>query len=142
MKMYTLILIPLLFIGCNFNKTYRNREEDKQEAEKITEKFYSLIKNNNRKEALKLFGEKFFKLTRKDQLNKMLNEINSSCGSKISDTKLTTWETFVSIGTNPKSEYVLLYKVNRNIKNTQEKITLEKNNDSIKIVGYDVSLAE
>ncbi|TXI98631.1 hypothetical protein [Chryseobacterium sp. WX] len=142
MKKYTLILIPLLFIGCNFNKTYRNREEDKQEAEKITEKFYSLIKNNNRKEALKLFGEKFFKLTRKDQLNKMLNEINSSCGSKISDTKLTTWETFVSIGTNPKSEYVLLYKVNRNIKNTQEKITLEKNNDSIKIVGYDVSLAE
>ncbi|OCA79866.1 hypothetical protein BBH99_05325 [Chryseobacterium contaminans] len=141
MKKYTLILIPLLFIGCNFNKTYRNREEDKQEAEKITEKFYSLIKNNNRKEALKLFGEKF-KLTRKDQLNKMLNEINSSCGSKISDTKLTTWETFVSIGTNPKSEYVLLYKINRNIKNTQEKITLEKNNDSIKIVGYDVSLAE
>ena len=55
MKKYTLILIPLLFIGCNFNKTYRNREEDKQEAEKITEKFYSLIKNNNRKEALKLF---------------------------------------------------------------------------------------
>ena len=29
MKKYTLILIPLLFIGCNFNKTYRNREEDK-----------------------------------------------------------------------------------------------------------------
>lgn len=142
MKKYTLILIPLFFIGCNFNKTYRNREEDKQEAEKITEKFYSLIKNNKRKEALKLFGEKFFKLTRKDQLNEMLNEINSSCGSKISDTKLITWETFVSIGTNPKSEYVLLYKVNRNIKNTQEKITLEKNNDSIKIVGYDVSLAE
>ncbi|AZB26285.1 hypothetical protein EG339_17660 [Chryseobacterium bernardetii] len=108
MKKYTLILIPLLFIGCNFNKTYRNREEDKQEAEKITEKFYSLIKNNNRKEALKLFGEKFFKLTRKDQLNKMLNEINSSCGSKISDTKLTTWETFVSIGTNPKSECIII----------------------------------
>ena len=28
--------------------------------------------------------------------------------------------------------------IERNIQNTQEKFTLEKNNDSIKIVGYDV----
>ncbi|MGE8434817.1 hypothetical protein [Chryseobacterium joostei] len=68
--------------------------------------------------------------------------INAKCGAQILDTQLTIWETFVSVGTQPKSQYVLSYKVKRNIQNTQEKITLEKNNDSIKIVGYDVSLAE
>lgn len=147
MKKYILILIALLVISCNFNKTYHNREEDKQEAEKITEKFYDLIKKNERQEAFKLFGKKFFnveqgKITNKEQLGQMLNDINSECGDKISNIQLNTWETFVSIGTNPKSQYVLLYRIKRNIQNTQEKITLEKDNDSIKIVGYDVSLTE
>jgi len=142
MKKYILILITLLFISCNFNKTYRNREEDKQDAEKITEKFYSLLKKDNREEAFKLFGDKFFKITNKEQLNKMLNDIKTSCGDQILHTQLATWETLVSKGTSPQSEYVLIYKVNRNIKNTQEKITLQKNNDSIKIVGYDVNLTQ
>ncbi|WP_213280347.1 hypothetical protein [Chryseobacterium indologenes] len=138
MKKYILILISLFLISCNFNKTYRNREEDKQYAGKITEKFYSLLKKDNREEAFKLFGNKFFKITNKEQLKQMLDMINKDCGNSIDTIELTTWETFVSVGTNPKSDYVLLYKVNRNIKNTQEKITLQKNNDSIKIVGYDV----
>lgn len=147
MKKYILILIALMVISCNFNKTYRNREEDKQEAEKITEKFYDLIKKNERQEVFKLFGKKFFnveqgKITNKEQLGQMLDDINAECGDKISSNQLTIWETFVSVGTNPKSQYVLLYKVKRNIQNTQEKFTLEKNLDSIKIVGYDVSLTK
>lgn len=61
---------------------------------------------------------------------------------KISNIQLTIWETFVSVGTSSKSQYVLSYRVERNIQNTQEKITLEKDVDSIKIVGYDVSLTK
>jgi len=142
MNKYILILITLFLISCNFNKTYRNREEDKKEAEKITEKYYALIKENNRQEAFKLIGNKFFETTNKKQLNQMIDDINAECGDKISETQLTNWETFVSVGTNAKSQYVLLYKVKRNVQNTQEKITLEKDDDSIKIVGYDVHLAK
>jgi len=137
MKKYILILISFLFIGCGFDKTYHNREEDRQDAEKVTEKFYDLIKQNNRKEAFKLIGDKFFKTTNKKQLNQMIDDINAECG-EISDSQLTIWETFVSVGTNSKSQYVLSYRIERDIQNTQEKFTLEKNNDSIKIVGYDV----
>lgn len=42
-------------------------------------------------------------------------------------------------GTNSRNEYILIYNVNRDIKNTQEKFTLHKENDSIKIVGYYIS---
>ncbi|MCS3529066.1 hypothetical protein [Chryseobacterium sp. JUb7] len=142
MKKYVLILISFLFLGCNFDKTYHNREGDKQDAQKITKKFYSLLKKNNREEAFKLIDNNFFETTNKKQLNQMIDDINAECGDKISDTQLTIWETFVSVGTQPKSQYVLSYKVKRNIQNTQEKFTLEKNDDSIKIVGYDVSLTK
>ncbi|WP_312902856.1 hypothetical protein [Chryseobacterium taichungense] len=138
MKKCILILVVLFLTSCNFNKTYHNREEDKKEAEKITGKFYALIKENNTQEAFKLIGNKFFETTNKKQLNQMIDDINAECGDKISNTQLTIWETFVSVGTNPKSQYVLSYKVERNIQNTQEKFTLEKEDDSIKIVGYDV----
>lgn len=142
MNKYILLLIAFFLVSCNFNKTYRNREEDKKEAEKITEKFYDLIKENNRPEAFKLIGKKFFETTNKKQLNQMMDDINAECGDKISDTQLTIWETFVSVGTNPKSQYVLSYKVKRNLQNTQEKITLEKDHDSIKIMGYNVHLTK
>ncbi|ASK30716.1 hypothetical protein CEY12_11575 [Chryseobacterium sp. T16E-39] len=142
MNKYILLLIAFFFVSCNFNKTYHNREEDKQDAEKITERFYYLIKNDDRQEAFKLIGSKFFETTNKKQLNQMIDDINAECGDKISNTKLTIWETFVSVGTNPKSQYVLSYKVKRNIQNTREKITLEKDDDSIKIVGYDVNLTK
>lgn len=142
MKKYILILIASILVSCNFNKIYQNREEDKKDAEKIANKFYSLIQQNNRQEAFKLFGEKFFTITSKGQLNQMIDNINMSCGSNMKTTELISWETFVSIGTNTKSEYVLLYKIHRNIKNTQEKITLQKDNDTIKIVGYNVDLMQ
>ncbi|AZA77615.1 hypothetical protein EG347_08850 [Chryseobacterium sp. G0186] len=142
MKKLLFLLISFLFISCNFNQTYHNREEDKKDAEKITGKFYSLLKKNNREEAFKLIDNKFFETTNKKQLNQMIDDINAECGDKISDTQLKIWETSVSVGTNSKSQYILLYRVERNIQNTQEKFTLEKDDDSIKIVGYDVSLAQ
>jgi hypothetical protein len=54
------------------------------------------------------------------------------------DARTSGGETLVIKGTNPKSEYVLVYNVKRDIKNTQEKFTLHKEGDSIKIVGYDI----
>lgn len=143
MKRYLLFFLTLfLLTSCDFNKTYRNRAQDKLDAEKTTNHFYSLLKENKESQVYELFGDKFFRITPKEQLAKMLKDIGNKCGNKIFNITLEKSESFVSIGTNPKAEYVLLYKIQRNLKNTEEKITLEKVNDSIKIVGYDVSLSK
>ena len=142
MRKYLLVLIIFILVACNFNSTNYNREEDKNDAEKITQKFYSLIKENKRVEIFSLFGDKFYSITSKQQLGQMLDNISSECGDKISDIKLQNWETSVTIGTNSKSQYVLLYQIQRDLKPTKEKITLEKVKGDIKIVGYNVNIAE
>ncbi|WP_027383542.1 hypothetical protein [Epilithonimonas caeni] len=137
MKKYSSILFIILLTGCNFNTVYKNREQDKQDAEKVTEKFYSLMNSNNRQKAIKLMSQKLFKITSKEKFNQILDESSKECGNIISDS-LIHWETVAVEGTNPKNEYVLIYDVKRDIKNTQEKFTLYKENDSIKILGYDI----
>jgi len=59
---------------------------------------------------------------------------------KIKDDSLSNWRTFVSKGTNPISEYELTNLVKRDSGQTQEVITLQKENDTIKIVGYRIDL--
>ncbi len=54
----------------------------------------------------------------------------------IKNNSLIYWETTIIKGTDSKNEYVLIYNVERDIKNTQEKFTLHKYGDSIKVVGY------
>ncbi|TXF79607.1 hypothetical protein [Chryseobacterium sp.] len=142
MKYNIIILTAFLLLNCSFNSTRKNKEEDKIDAENITKQFYSILNKSDTRELYQLFGEKFFNITSKKQLEKMLYDISTECGSKVTNTKLKKWETFVSNGTDSRSEYVLLYIVQRNIKNTEEKITLEKENGNIKIVGYDVTLAK
>lgn len=137
MKKYILVLIAFILVSCNFNKIYHNREEDKKESEKITEKFYALIKENNRQEAFRLASKNLFRATSKDNFNKILDNASIECGS-IKNYSLNHWETIIIKGNNPRGEYVLIYDVNRSIKNTKEKFTLKKENDSIKILGYNI----
>lgn len=48
MKKYILILISFIFIGCSYDKIYENREEDRQDAQKVVNKFYYLIQHDNK----------------------------------------------------------------------------------------------
>lgn len=139
MKTYILILITLFLTSCNLNRTYENREEDKKEAEKITQKFFSLVKENNKQEALKLFGKGFFKVSNKNELNQTIEWTKKEAGN-ISNYSLYEWETTVVTGTNPKANYLLVYNAQRDKINTEEIFSLEKENDSIKIIGYKVNL--
>ncbi|MDC8102987.1 hypothetical protein ACNFU2_20590 [Chryseobacterium sp. PTM-20240506] len=138
-KSSLLILVLLLITSCNFNHIYENREEDKKEAEKITQKFYSLIKANRKEEILKLFSAKFFKATSKDKLIGMIDWTNKEAGSS-SNYSLYEWETSVVKGTNSKAEYLLSYYVKRDKINTFEIFSLQKETDSIKIIGYEINL--
>lgn len=124
-------------MSCNFNSTYQNREADKKDAEKVAQKFYTFINDNNRENAFKLISKNLFKVTPKEKFNQILNNSFMECGN-IKNDSLIQWETLVVKGSNPKSEYVLIYNITREIKNTQEKFTLHKEGDSIKIVGYDI----
>jgi len=124
-------------MSCNFNSTYQNREEDKKDAENVAQKFYTFINNNNKENAFELVSKNLFKVTPKEKFNQILNNSFMECGN-IKNDSLIQWETLVVKGNNPKSEYVLIYNITRDIKNTQEKFTLHKEGDSIKIVGYDI----
>ena len=139
MKKYFLILITFFFLSCNFNRTFENREEDKKDAEKITTNFFILLKNNDRNGVAKLFSDKFFQVTSKEKLNQMLNYTNK-VGGKMLNNSLSNWETTIVKGTNPKADYLMTYYVKRDSINTQEIFSLQKENDSIKIVGYKIDL--
>lgn len=141
MKYFVSIILLSLFISCNFNSINKNREEDKKDAEKITDQFYNLIKQNNKEEIFKLCGNELFKLAPKEKVNQMLDTSSSQFGN-IESYSLIYWETTAIKGTNSKNEYILIYNVERDIKNTQEKFTLHKDNDSIKIVGYYINPAQ
>lgn len=60
MKKYLLIIFSLSLVSCSFDKIYDNRDEDKNDAQKITEKFYYFILQDNSIDAFKLFSNTFF----------------------------------------------------------------------------------
>lgn len=126
MRKYILIFLALLLINCS------SKEPDRKEAEKITQKFYTLLKENNRDEIFKLCGDELFKIASKEQVNQMFDTSSSQFGNVKNDS-LIYEQTNIIKGVN---EYVLIYNVSRDIKNTQEKFTLHKEGNSIKIVGY------
>ncbi|NIF05275.1 hypothetical protein F3J23_07445 [Chryseobacterium sp. Tr-659] len=130
MKKYIIILISFLFIGCSYDKIYENRESDKQEAQKITDRFYSLIKQNNKEEAFKLFNQE---TTSKEKFYMIYDKVENENGA-IKDYKLSAWQTFIVKGTNSKADYLLTYDVTRNISNTKEFFLMQKENDTIKII--------
>lgn len=129
MKKYILILLALFFTNCS------SGEKNIKEAEKITQKFYILLKENDREKILKLYGDELFKIASKEQINQMLDTSFSQFGN-IKNDSLIYQQTNIIKGAHSKNEYVLIYNVNRDIKNTQEKFTLHEEGDSIKVVGY------
>lgn len=128
-----------LLISCNFNRFYKDRESDKADGEKIPQKFYWEIQyGTNQDDIYKLFSEKFFSVTNKEKLAELLNITNKI--GPIQEYHLSKWETLVVKGSNPKSEYLFTYDVNRGTEKTEETFTLEKDKTgNIKIVGYHVN---
>jgi hypothetical protein len=137
-KIYFLI-ISLLLISCSFNEFYKDRESDKKDGEKVSQKFYWELRHGaNQDDIYKLFGEKFFAVTDKEKLVELLNITNKI--GPIQEYNLSKWETLVVKGSNAKSEYLLTYDVKRGVETTHETFTMEKDkNGDIKIVGYRVN---
>ena len=139
MKTYFLIVLSIFLTSCYHDQTYRNRNADKNDAEKVTEKFYSSIDSNKKQETLDLFSSLFFKKTNPKDLNAILDWAVKEAKTGSSH-KLTNWHTLVIEGTDPKSEYTLTYNATRGSVNTEETFNMEKEKDQIKIVGFKIDV--
>ncbi|MDQ0592903.1 hypothetical protein QFZ37_001272 [Chryseobacterium ginsenosidimutans] len=140
MKPIIYLLFFFLLISCNFNQFYKDRESDKEDGEKIPQKFYwELRYGGNQDNIYKLFGEKFFAVTNKDKLAELINVTQNKIGP-VQEYNLVKWETMVVKGSNARSEYLFTYDVKRGSENTEEIFTMERDKDGdIKIVGYRVN---
>ncbi|MBO9693588.1 hypothetical protein [Chryseobacterium sp.] len=136
MKKYIVILITFVLVSCSYNKIYEDRESDKQDAQKIINKFYFLIQqNNDKKEVFRLFSKRFFQEVEKERFEQILNKTDSDFG-KVKDYELTNSWTQIIEGSNPISKYELSYVVTRDSTQTKEYFRLQKEKDSIKIISY------
>lgn len=136
-----LIAFLLLFTltSCVFTSTYTNREADKQEAEKVTNSFFELIKAKNYEAAYPLFSDDFFSVTPKPKLKEMFVTIQDKLGD-LTSTNLDQWQTKVVKGTDPSSEYDLLYQNQHAKFKSAEEFKLTKNWDGkIRILYYHVT---
>lgn len=132
---FFVIVVCLTITGCHFNSTYNNREADKEEGEKVVTQFYELLKSKNYQETYKLFNKKFFDVTDTQKLNYMYDISFEKLGN-IERFHIERWETQAIIGTDPQTDYLFLCEVKRTNFVSKETITLTKENDVIKIVGY------
>jgi len=136
---YHLIGIFLLLNSCHFNNQYLDREQDKNEAENVSNVFYTaLINDKINKSAFDLFSNKFWKTTDKDTFKTRLVNVQEKLG-KLKEVKLDHWNTKVIEGSNPTAKYELYYLNTYEKYKAKETITLEKENNDIKIIGYNVN---
>jgi hypothetical protein len=103
------IFILFVFLGCQLNVQYFNRDTDEKDAEKITNQFYDLIKAGKYEETTRLWSKRLFVENNQEKLFKIYTLINRKLG-ELKDSKIQSWQTRVLKGTNPSGNYVLVYK--------------------------------
>lgn len=136
---YVLILSIFLSTSCTYNRQYINNINDKKDAIAVTNRFYDYIKSQEFDSTTELFSPLFFDYTNKPQLKKILHKTHEELGSLIS-TNIIHWETRRKIGTNPLSEYFLIFENKYENYIATEKIRLIREQDSIiRIVSYQVN---
>lgn len=137
-KFFYIIPICLTFFSCHFNSTYNNREADKQDGEKAIAVFYELLKSKSIEDTYRLFDRRFFEVTDTQKLNEIYDISFSKLGN-VESYDIEKWETQAVVGTDPKTNYVFLLKVRRSSYVSKETVTLQKENDEIKIISYHVN---
>jgi len=137
-EIYLLMFISLLLFSCKYNATYENDEIEKKEAEAVTEKLYKDLKGKDYLDAEKYFSSKFFQATSKEDLVGIFTKTNEKLGD-FKSKNLIDWKTHKIVGSNPSSEYLLLYEIEYQKYPARETIRLIKEKDSIRIIGYNVN---
>lgn len=136
-----IIFLALILCSCNFsvNSVQTNKESDKEQAEAVAAKLYWHTLNNEFDKIPELFGATFYKENKKEDLVDFLLKKKEVQGNFI-EFNLKDWSTKLVSGTNPLSEYILVYEVKYEKKTVIEKISMIQEKNRIKIVGYYVDL--
>lgn len=124
-------------ISCNISSTYNNRVEDKDDALKVANAFYDLVKNQDYNNTYSLYSKKFLEVSDMSKMENILQSLTEKLGA-IENIQLDHWETQVITGTNPSSNYALYFVVSRRKYPSKETFSLTKENGEIKINGYNV----
>lgn len=132
-----IIVFVLVLCSCNFgvNSVQTNKEADKEQAEAVAAKLYWHTLNNEFDKIPELFGATFYKGNTKEGLRNFLLKKKEMYGNFI-EFNLKDWNTRLVQGTNSSSEYVLVYEVQYEKKTVIEKVSMIRENNIIKIVGY------
>lgn len=130
----------ITFCSCHWTATYNNRVEDKNEAQKVAEKFYDLLKKNDYNGTYPLYSATFLQATDTTKMAAFYRIISQKLGSILHDS-LVQWQTHVVTGSNPSAEYFFFYVVRREKYESRESFTLSKENGTIKIDGFTVNSA-
>jgi hypothetical protein len=136
-QIFTIAIVGLLYFNCQVNNFRIDDNRDKEEAQKITDRFFMYFHAKEYNGTYELLGKQL--IADSVKLKTLLFDINEKFG-KIKNYSVTQWQTKVVSGTNPSGQYHIVYF------NTYEKgnltedflLRLEKDN-SIKIVGYHVT---
>ncbi len=134
-----LFISPAFVItGCTFTTSRLNRENDKNDAEKVTNKFYAMVKAKKYDDMYDLFSFKFWAVTSVKKMNDIYTMTQNKLGD-IVDLKLSDWQTKVVSGTDPFAEYQLIYHNHRQKFDSKETFVLMRDTDDvIRIVAYDI----
>lgn len=133
-----LIILITILTSCQLNSTFNNLESDKKDAEKVIDRFYNLLDKQEYDKTHPLFTNDFFKTTDTGKLNNLYRMLAKKTGT-LQERKVKEWSTNTVKGTHPKSEYVFVYTIERSKFESEEKISLIKENDSVRIIGYYVT---
>lgn len=139
-KYFWIVLITFSIFSCknDFYIQRKNNESDKREGEKVTGTYFDNVLLERPDENLKLYSDEFLEQTSKEELLKQNQFIEEKLG-KVTSKEIQGWETSVVSGTDPKSEYLFVYNVEREKFNSIETFYLMKDaNDSIKIYSYKI----
>lgn len=134
------VLFTSILLGCNLNTNlnYENEVSEKEDAESVVSKLYWYTNNNELTKIPDLFGKSFYKTSDVTGLLNFLNDKKNTFGN-FKGYNLISWKTNRTEGSNPISQYLLIYSVKYSNGETVEEISLIKEDNQIMISGYRVN---
>jgi len=136
--LFVVLALAALIIACTFTTTRTNRDEDRDAAEKVTNKLFEDLKNKNYDAAYSLFSDSVWVNTPKEKLKELFVYSDNKLGAMQKDS-LADWKSRIVGGTTNSADYQLIYK-NHYEKGTAEvNIVLTGEKGKIKILGYHIN---
>lgn len=139
-KIGALTGLCFLVLACNFNTSvsFTDEKTEKENAESTAALLYLYISQNNYEKVPELFSDSFFKTDSKEKLTQTLIKTNEILG-QFQDYRLEQWKTQRTKGSGSKTEYLLIYKVKYSKFEAIEALSLVKEGEFIKIIGYNIN---